>query len=233
MAATKSAWGIEVGAFAIKAVRLERQGDEIRVADFVVIPHRKVLTTPDLQQDEMIRIGLGQLISEKDLRNQTIVMSVPGHLAFARFAKLPPVEPKKIPDIVRFEAVQQIPFPIEDVEWDYQTFGGGDSPEVEVGIFAITKERLAHLFGIVGRTGHRAADGHTQPGRGLQRRPVRPRHARADRAAGDPRHRHDCERSDRRGAGQGAGSERSRSAEPTSPRRSPKRSRCRIPRRRS
>ena len=91
MAATKSAWGIEVGAFAIKAVRLERQGDEVRVADFVVIPHRKVLTTPDLQQDEMIRIGLGQLISEKDLRNQTIVMSVPGHLAFARFAKLPPV----------------------------------------------------------------------------------------------------------------------------------------------
>lgn len=154
MAATNSAWGIEVGAFAIKAVRLERQGEDVRVSDFVVIPHRKVLTTPDLQQDEMIRIGLGQLISEKDFRNQTVVMSVPGHLAFARFAKLPPVEPKKIPDIVRFEAVQQIPFPIEDVEWDYQTFGGGtDSPEVEVGIFAITKDRLAHLLGIWGELG--------------------------------------------------------------------------------
>ena len=154
MAATRSAWGIEVGAFAIKALRLERQGDEVRVTDFLVIPHRKVLTTPDLQQDEMIRIGLGELISQKDLRNQTIVMSVPGHLAFARFAKLPPVEPKKIPDIVRFEAVQQIPFPIEDVEWDFQTFGAGtDSPEVEVGIFAITKERLAHLISLWGELG--------------------------------------------------------------------------------
>jgi type IV pilus assembly protein PilM len=153
MAALKSVWGIEVGSYAIKALRLDRSGDEVRVGDFAVIPHRKVLTTPDLQVDEMIRIGLGQLISEKDVRNQPVVMSVPGHLAFARFAKLPPVEPKKIPDIVRFEAVQQIPFPIEDVEWDYQTFGGGDLPELEVGIFAITKERLAHLMGLYGELG--------------------------------------------------------------------------------
>jgi len=153
MAALKSVWGIEVGSYAIKAIRLDRSGDEIRVGDFAVVPHRKVLTTPDLQVDEMIRIGLGQLISEKDVRNQPVVLSVPGHLAFARFAKLPPVEPKKIPDIVRFEAVQQIPFPIEDVEWDYQTFGGGDLPELEVGIFAITKERLAHLMGLCGELG--------------------------------------------------------------------------------
>ena len=63
-------------------------------------------------------------------------------MAFARFAKLPPVEPKKIPDIVKFEAVQQIPFPIDQVEWDYQVFAQEDSPDVEVGIFAITKERV-------------------------------------------------------------------------------------------
>jgi len=153
MASMKSVWGIEVGSYAIKALRLDRSGDEVRVGDFAIVPHRKVLSTPDLQVDEMIRIGLGQLISEKDVRNQPVVMSVPGHLAFARFAKLPPVEPKKIPAIVRFEAVQQIPFPIEDVEWDYQTFGGGDLPELEVGIFAITKERLAHLMGLYGELG--------------------------------------------------------------------------------
>ena len=66
-------------------------------------------------------------------------MSVPGHAAFARFAKLPPVEPKKVPDIVKFEAMQQIPFPLDQVEWDYQTFVSPDSPDVEVGIFAITR----------------------------------------------------------------------------------------------
>src|SRR5262249_27371068 len=68
------------------------------------------------------------------------------HQAFARFAKLPPVDPKKIPDIVKFEAVQQIPFPMEQVEWDYQVFQQPDSPDVEVGIFAITKDRVAQFL---------------------------------------------------------------------------------------
>jgi type IV pilus assembly protein PilM len=63
-------------------------------------------------------------------------------MAFGRFAKLPPVEPKQVPKIVEFEAKQQIPFPIDQVEWDYQVFQQEDMPDVEVGIFAITKERV-------------------------------------------------------------------------------------------
>jgi len=142
MATPRAAWGIEIGAFAVKAIRLERNGDEVVVSDFAVIPHKKVLTTPDMDQEEMVRLGLGQFISQKKLEGEHLVMSVPGHSAFARFAKLPPVEPKKVPDIVKFEAVQQIPFPIEEVEWDYQTFTSDDTPEIEVGIFAITRERV-------------------------------------------------------------------------------------------
>jgi len=142
MPSSSDCWGIEVGANAIKALRLRRSGDSVSVADFEVIPFKKVLTTPDIDAEEQIRVGLDQFLSRHDLRKTDAIVSVPGHLAFARFAKLPPVEPKKIPDIVRFEAVQQIPFPIEQVEWDYQTFQDPDSPDVEVGIFAITKERL-------------------------------------------------------------------------------------------
>jgi type IV pilus assembly protein PilM len=142
MAKSKSAWGIEIGAHAIKAVRLERDGDEAVITDFACIPHNKPLTTPDLDAAEQTRLTLGQLVAAKNLEDQTIVISVPGHSALARFAKLPPVEPKMIPNIVKFEAVQQIPFPIEDVEWDYQTFITPDNPEVEVGIFAITKQRI-------------------------------------------------------------------------------------------
>ncbi len=153
MAHPKAAWGIEIGAHAIKAIRLEREGSEVAVSDFAVIPHKKVLTTPDLDQDELVRLSLGQFISQKSLEGEHLVMSVPGHAAFARFAKLPPVEPKKIPDIVKFEAVQQIPFPIDEVEWDYQTFASDDSPEVEVGIFAITRERVKQRLGLYGEIG--------------------------------------------------------------------------------
>jgi len=148
MSRTKSAWGMEVGAAAIKAIRLERDGDRVTVTDFAVVPHKKVLTTPDVDPDDMTRLSLGQFISQKDLEGEELVISVPGHAAFARFAKLPPVEPKKVPDIVKFEAVQQIPFPIEQVEWDYQTFTSPDNPEVEVGIFAITRDRVQKRLGL-------------------------------------------------------------------------------------
>lgn len=153
MATPKAAWGIEIGSYAIKAIRLERDGENVSVSDFAVIPHKKVLTTPDLDQDEMVRLSLGQFISQKSLEGEHLVMSVPGHAAFARFAKLPPVEPKKVPDIVKFEAVQQIPFPIDEVEWDYETFTSPDTPEIEVGIFAITRERVQQRLSLYGELG--------------------------------------------------------------------------------
>ena len=67
-------------------------------------------------------------------------MGVTGQQSFARFIKLPPVEAKKIPEIVRFEAIQQIPFPLDEVEWSYQLFQDPESPDVEVGIFAMRKD---------------------------------------------------------------------------------------------
>jgi type IV pilus assembly protein PilM len=142
MPSSNICWGIEVGAGGVKALKLEATGEGVRVLDFMVIPHKKVLSTPGIDQNDATRVALGQFVSQVDLTGTAVAVSVPGHSAFARFAKLPPVEPKKVPDIVKFEAVQQIPFPIEQVEWDYQTFQAPDSPEVEVGIFAITRDRI-------------------------------------------------------------------------------------------
>lgn len=146
MARRNESWGIEVGAHAIKAMRLTRLGKDVHLEDYEILPFKQVLTTPDLNVDEAVQVNLDALMQKHDLSKSNVVISVPGHLAFARFAKLPPVEPKKIPDIVRFEAVQQIPFPIDQVEWDYQVFQQQDSPDVEVGIFAITKERVMNFL---------------------------------------------------------------------------------------
>lgn len=142
MASSNISWGIEIGAGGVRAIKLAADGDQVRVLEFVSFDHPKVLSTPELDQDDAMRVAIGTLASRFDLSGAQVAISIPGHQSFARFAKLPPVEPKKIPDIVKFEAVQQIPFPLEDVEWDYQTFLSPDSPEVEVGIFAVTRDRI-------------------------------------------------------------------------------------------
>jgi type IV pilus assembly protein PilM len=142
-----------MGSGAIKALKVENDGGELKVLDFAVIPHSRVLSTPELDQDDAMRVALGTLVSKHDLSGARIAVSIPGHQSFARFATLPPVEPKKVPDIVKFEAVQQIPFPLEEVEWDYQTFVSPDSPDIEVGIFAVTRQRIMDQLNMLADVG--------------------------------------------------------------------------------
>ena len=70
MANANSAWGVEIGSFGIKAVRLERKGSGVKVTDFAVIPHSSVLSGPDVDVDEVVRMSLGQFVSQKIVDKQ-------------------------------------------------------------------------------------------------------------------------------------------------------------------
>ena len=146
MAGNQAAWGIDVGVSSLKALKLRRDGERVVVEEFEVIEHDKFLTEPDVDRDALIRDTLKKFMNKYSLKRDIVFIGVPGSTTFARFVKLPPVETKKIPEIVRFEAIQQIPFPLEQVNWDYHTFQHPDSPDVEVGIFAMKKELVAQVM---------------------------------------------------------------------------------------
>ncbi len=147
MARAQMAWGIDIGTTALKAVKLRRAGEKAVLEAFDIVEHDHFLTEPDLDIDEEIRHSLAKLIERTPLGRDPVFISDQGGSTFARFVKLPPVEPKKIPEIVRFEAIQQIPFPLDQVNWDYQVFQNPDAPDVEVGIFAMRKELVTKLLG--------------------------------------------------------------------------------------
>ena len=108
----KTAWGIDSGNCALKAIKLGLGDDGVEVLDFAVIKHKKILSQPDINaetRDELITEALNKFLEEHDVSNANVVVSVPGQNSFARFIKLPPVEDKRIPEIVRYEAIQQIP----------------------------------------------------------------------------------------------------------------------------
>ena len=94
--------------------------------------------------DELVSDALRTFLERNDLQGSQVAISVPGQAGLVKFIKLPPVEKKRIPDIVKFEAMQQIPFPIDDVEWDYQTFANPDMPDVEV-VLGVVRAVLRHL----------------------------------------------------------------------------------------
>src|SRR4051812_20034602 len=139
-------WGIDLGLCALKAIRLEYTDGAVRATAFDYIEHPKILSQPDADPDQLTREALEQFLSRNSLRGDMVVISVPGQSGLARFVKLPPVEEKKIADIVRFEAKQQIPFPLDEVVWDYQKLSSGslsgDFVETEIGLFAMKREMV-------------------------------------------------------------------------------------------
>jgi type IV pilus assembly protein PilM len=150
MARSPYVWGIDIGKCGIKALRCRTapgdQGQLVAEAfDYVEYP--MMLSQPEADAEELLSTALQEFIGRNELTGDRIAVSVPGQLGLAKFIKLPPVEAKKIPDIVKYEARQQIPFPLDQVTWDWQRLATGIEEsgfvmDAEVAIFAMKREQF-------------------------------------------------------------------------------------------
>ncbi|MEM6981136.1 MAG: pilus assembly protein PilM, partial [Planctomycetota bacterium] len=146
MVANGGVWGIEIGQSALKALHCVRRGDSIVADAFDYVEYPKILSQPEADPDELIAEALLQLTERNEAIRDPVCISVPGQSGLAKFFKPPPVEVKKVADIVRYEAKQQIPFELSDVVWDYQVMPGatieeGYALESEVGLFAMKRDQ--------------------------------------------------------------------------------------------
>lgn len=146
MASKQPVWGIDVGQCLLKAIKLQSSGDGVELLAFDVVEHEAILSEGEVDATAMITKSLATFASRNNLKDSRVVVAVPGQQTLTRFTKMPPVEAKKIPDMVKYEASQQIPFDLDEVVWDYQVFLEKDSPDVEVGIFAIRKELIRNYL---------------------------------------------------------------------------------------
>ncbi len=141
-AGSDAIWAVDLGNCSLKAMHLMAVGDVVQVIGFDYIPHGKIISSgvSAAEREELIAITLRQFVQRNEIEYDPLIVSVPSQNSFARFVTLPPVEAKKIPEIVQFEAAQQIPFDINEVQWDWQLLSDPDSSEKRVGIFAIKNE---------------------------------------------------------------------------------------------
>ena len=146
MAKSQSVWGIEIGQTALKALRCTMADGEVMADAFDFIEYPKILSQPEADADELVADAINLLLERNDAITDKVCVSVPGQSGLAKFFKPPPVEVKKVGDIVRYEARQQIPFDLADVVWDFQMMPGsmveeGYALESEVGLFAMKREQ--------------------------------------------------------------------------------------------
>ena len=148
MAKIQAVWGIDIGNTSLKALRCSLAAEpgkvEALACDF--IEHSKVLSLPGTDATEVLAETLQTFLSRNTVKGDRIAISVSGQNTISRFLPLPPVNPKKIPDVIKYEAKQWLPFDINDVVFDFQPLGNpvldDDNSLVDatVGMFAIKRD---------------------------------------------------------------------------------------------
>ncbi len=109
---------------------------------------------PDREIEAPLAIveAIREVLREQRIRPAPVALSLAGPSAFLRLVKLPPVKPKRIYQTVQYEAQQNVPFPIDEVVWDYQLMGASPR-ELDVMLVAIKIEIVQNMTDCVEAAG--------------------------------------------------------------------------------
>lgn len=93
------------------------------------------------------RIAISELAQRLQISGSQARYAIAGQAVFTRFVKLPPIQQDNIDQLVTFEAQQHVPFPLNEVVWDYELIEGG--AEQEAVIVAIKSDALDEINSVV------------------------------------------------------------------------------------
>jgi type IV pilus assembly protein PilM len=150
-----------------KILVLDLGMQSLRLAEFSKTPEgglrllrgarREFLLDPalDTSRPEQIGIAVQEILKQWKLKSGEVVCVLPSHTVFTRVVPLdvPGGATGNVDAIVRFEAHQNIPFPLEEVVWDYVTMGETGTGAVNVVFVAVKRDLLEAIGQAVSSSG--------------------------------------------------------------------------------
>lgn len=144
---------IDIGATSIKVGEFEYPKEGVSLIGFAQREYEEELT--ESSRTVVVAGLLRQMLVENNFTSRRCVLSISGQAAFTRFVKLPPVaeEESRVRQIVEFEARQNVPFPMEEVIWDYQLIANPEAEEMDVMFVVVKNEIVEQMTGAVQAVG--------------------------------------------------------------------------------
>jgi len=150
-----------------KTLVLDLGMQSLRIAEFVLADsgkvqilrgaRRELMLDPslDTSRPDQIKLALHDILKGWKLHRSDVVCVLPAHTVFTRVVPLevPGGSAGQVDAVVKFEAHQNIPFPLEEVVWDYVVMGETPSGSVNVAFVAVKTDLLESLCHAVSSTG--------------------------------------------------------------------------------
>ncbi|PCJ57188.1 MAG: hypothetical protein COA79_16810 [Planctomycetota bacterium] len=140
-------WGIDIGSSSVKAVKAEAINGKLTLLDCVFYPIASAENDSEILENnyEATLSALQMLVKDKQLEGASVGISISGKSVFSRYFNLPPVD--NVEELIPLEAKMQIPFPLDEVVWDYHIFGMNEETlETDVAIFAVKKDIIENVL---------------------------------------------------------------------------------------
>jgi type IV pilus assembly protein PilM len=96
----------------------------------------------DATRTGQLRVALNELRTHAAWKHGQVACAIPSQGVFARFVKIPKVDPDKVDQVLFFEAQQNVPYPIEEVAWTFQVLPEKEPDTLHALILATKIEQL-------------------------------------------------------------------------------------------
>lgn len=140
---------LDIGSSAVRICELTKTKTGFQLTKYLQRDLELPPSAPEADRQERIAELVDEMVKEAKIRGRKTVFGVPGQSVFTRTRALPPVPEYKVPQIVRYEIQQQIPFSLDQIALDYQILSRTEAGGYEVLMAAIKVDVVDKRLDIV------------------------------------------------------------------------------------
>ena len=109
---------------------------------------------PDAEERKSAVIGaIQKILTEEDLRGYRVITNLPMEMEIIRTISFPFSDVEKIADAIPYEAEENIPFKLEDLQLDFQSLKSYREGEGRILLAAAHKENILNFLNLLNETG--------------------------------------------------------------------------------
>ncbi len=147
--------GLDIGSNSIKAVELDwrKKTPKLKLFGMIDLPPEAIVDGAFMDSASIVE-SIRSLVEGLKVKTKNVAVSISGHSVYIKTINVPSMSKDQLEESIKWEAEQQIPFDIEDVNIDFQILDVQSSPEqMPVLLVAAKKDMINDYTAVIEEAG--------------------------------------------------------------------------------